>query len=474
MLAMVITKLVGWAVTIFCEVERSGPELTSGPVLVAANHPNALVDPLVIFHTAGRSTRPLAKAPLFEQALVGTVLKGLGGLPVYRRQDDPALMHLNDRTFDAAIEVLAAGGAVQIYPEGQSHSEPSMTPLRTGAARIALMTEERSGWTLGLCVQPVGLTYARKHLFRGRAVAAFGEAIPVREFRAVYERDAREGVRRLTEAIAERLEGLTLSYERVEDRELVDVAERLYAREKGLARPRERESLAERLPRLQRFSEGLRRLSAEDPVRLATLRRDVARYLRLLTVLGATEGDVPKRYRSASVARYAARQLAMLLLVAPVAAAGAALWAPPFLATRRIVVRFRPKLDQIATYKVSVGIVAFTTWLGLLAAVAWWLGGWRTGVALLILSPIAGLATIAWRERGAVALEDARVFLRVRGRERSRRRLAEHRERLVARFDAIAREWRAGGVPRERDEGLAGAGEHRGATDDVDARRTSG
>jgi hypothetical protein len=33
----------------------------------------------VIFHTAGRPTRPLAKAPLFEQALVGTVLRGLGG-----------------------------------------------------------------------------------------------------------------------------------------------------------------------------------------------------------------------------------------------------------------------------------------------------------------------------------------------------------------------------------------------------------
>ena len=69
------------------------------------------------------------KAPLFEQALVGTVLKGLGGLPVYRRKDNPELMHLNDLSLDAAIRALQAGGAVQIYPEGQSHSEPSMTPL---------------------------------------------------------------------------------------------------------------------------------------------------------------------------------------------------------------------------------------------------------------------------------------------------------------------------------------------------------
>ena len=81
MLPRIITKLVGWAVALFYDLERTGPSLPDGPVLVAANHPNSLVDPLVIFRTAGRATRPLAKAPLFEQPLVGTVLRGLGGLP---------------------------------------------------------------------------------------------------------------------------------------------------------------------------------------------------------------------------------------------------------------------------------------------------------------------------------------------------------------------------------------------------------
>ncbi len=173
MLPRIITKLAAWAVAVFYDVERTGPELAEGSVLVTANHPNALVDPLVIFRTGGRPTRPLAKAPLFEQALVGTILRGLGGLPVYRRQDNPDQMHLNERTFDAAIESLQRKEAVQIFPEGQSHSEPSLAPLRTGAARIAFMAEEGADWSLGLQVQPVGLTYTRKHLFRGRVVAAF-------------------------------------------------------------------------------------------------------------------------------------------------------------------------------------------------------------------------------------------------------------------------------------------------------------
>ncbi|MSR35932.1 MAG: hypothetical protein EXR95_04700 [Gemmatimonadetes bacterium] len=94
-LSALLTRAVGGAAAIFQEIERTGPSIPTGPVLVAANHVNALLDPLVLFHTAGCPTRPLAKAPLFRHPLIGPFLKGLGGLPVYRRQEDPAQMALN-------------------------------------------------------------------------------------------------------------------------------------------------------------------------------------------------------------------------------------------------------------------------------------------------------------------------------------------------------------------------------------------
>jgi len=181
--ARVVTGLVGWAAGVFFEVERRGPPLPGGPVLVIANHLNALLDPLVLFRTLGRPTRPLAKAPLFHHPLVGPALRALGGLPVFRPRDDPDEVHRNETTFDAAIAALHAGDAIQIYPEGQSHSEPSLNPLRTGAARIALQAEEAAGWTLGLRVVPVGLVYLRKHLFRGSAVAMMGEPFGLAEWR---------------------------------------------------------------------------------------------------------------------------------------------------------------------------------------------------------------------------------------------------------------------------------------------------
>ncbi|HUP51765.1 MAG TPA: 1-acyl-sn-glycerol-3-phosphate acyltransferase [Longimicrobiales bacterium] len=443
MLPRIITKLVGWAVAIFYDLERTGPTLPDGPVLVTANHPNSLVDPLVIFHTGGRPTRPLAKAPLFEQALVGTVLRGLGGLPVYRREDAPELVHLNDRTFDAAIEALRAGEAVQIYPEGRSHSEPSLSPLRTGAARIALLAEQRSGWKLGLRIQPVGLTYTRKHAFRGRAIAAFGAPFPVADLRGLHEQDEREAVRELTARIQRALEALTLNFEQPEDVELVDVAERLYARQKKLAGFRDREPMAERLPRLLRFTEGVRWLRAADPERLDEMRAQVRRYLRLLTLFGASEGDVPRRYPLWSVLRYAAKQLLLLTLVLPVALLGMVVWAVPFLLTRYVAPRFRPKLDQVATYKVGMAVLAFPIWFGVLELVTWLAWGFRPALAALVALPVTGLAAIAWADRQADAREDLRVFLRARRLSRGRDRLAEQRSRLVREMDQLAREWRA-------------------------------
>jgi len=443
MLPRIIIKIVSWAIGVFYEVERTGPRVGEGPVLVAANHPNSLMDPLMIFRTAGRRTRPLAKAPLFEQALVGTVLRGLGGLPVYRRQDDPERMHLNDRTFDAAIEALQGGGAVQIYPEGRSHSDPALSPLRTGAARIALMAEERSGWELGVRIQPVGLTYVRKSAFRGRAIAAFGEPVDVARFRADYEADEKEAARKLTALIQERLEALTLNFDHPEDQELVDVAERIFAREKKLARPREREPMAERLPRLQRFAQGVRWLRATDPDRAEALASDVRRYMRLLTLFGARDGDVPRRYRPASVLWYSFTQLVLLTLVLPVALLGFALWFVPLRLSQTVVPRFSPKLDQVATYKLSTALVSFPVWLAMLTAVTWVWAGLRPALVVLAVLPVSGLAAIAWRDRQAAAREDVRVFTRARRHSRGRDRLADLRRHLVAEFEAIGEEWNA-------------------------------
>lgn len=433
----IITGIVGWTASVFYDLERAGPAIPGGPVLVVANHPNSLLDPLIVFRTAGRPTRPLAKAPLFDQVFVGALLRGLGGLPVYRRQDDASQMHRNDDTFRRAIDALRAGDAVQIYPEGTSHSEPALAPLRTGAARIALGAEAESDWQLGLRVVPVGITYRHKTFFRGKALATVGDAFTIAQQREEYERDAAAAVRTLTDEIARRLENVTLNLIQAEDEALVETAERLYTREKGLARWREREGLGNRLPRLQAFARGLAWLRANDAPRFDRLAREVRTYQRRSRLLGAVEADVPPRYPLAGLVRYVVTEFLILGLGLPLAVVGAVLWYPAYVAPRIAVRRIQPEPEAVATYKLATAFVAMPLTLAALSAVGGWLGGPWLALASLLIGPALGFLALYWRERWDRVREDARLFFRVLRNPRGRDRLAAQRARLVAEFDDV-------------------------------------
>ena len=123
----------------FRRVEVVG-EPPEGPAVYVLNHPNALVDPLFILCMAPQRVAFLAKAPLFRMPVIGWAVRALGCLPVYRRQDG-ADTRANRATLEAARETLAGRGANALFPEGTSHSDPELTPLRSGAARIAQATK---------------------------------------------------------------------------------------------------------------------------------------------------------------------------------------------------------------------------------------------------------------------------------------------------------------------------------------------
>src|ERR1044071_5687435 len=145
-----------------------------GPVIFAVNHPNALIDPLFLLCFAPRPVSFLAKAPLFTMPVIGWIVRGLDSIPVYRKQDNVA-GGSTEETFAQARAVLARGGAIAIFPEGTTHSDPRLRELKTGAARIALgAAMER------IAIVPTGLYYTAKQTFRSSAVMQFGEPLIVR------------------------------------------------------------------------------------------------------------------------------------------------------------------------------------------------------------------------------------------------------------------------------------------------------
>jgi len=172
-----------------------------GPVLLCVNHPNNLIDSLLVGAVLARKVHYLATAALFKNRLLASFLTAVGVIPVYRREDDPDKMDKNVGTFEACFSAFAKGHLIAIYPEGTTHAEPRVQRIKTGAARIALEAEARQGDTLGLTVIPVGLSFEARKSFGSRVLASFGEPILLAPYLSPYRDDPWKAVESLTREI---------------------------------------------------------------------------------------------------------------------------------------------------------------------------------------------------------------------------------------------------------------------------------
>jgi len=164
----------------FRRVEVAGIENVprKSPVIFVLNHPNALVDPAFLLSLAPRRVSFLAKSPLFRMPVLGYFVRAMDSLPVYRPQDEGEDVSKNREVFVAARKLLARGGTIGICPEGVSHDEPRLRPIKTGAARIALAAVS-TGEVADLKIVPAGLYYTSKTKFRSAVLLYFGKAIEV-------------------------------------------------------------------------------------------------------------------------------------------------------------------------------------------------------------------------------------------------------------------------------------------------------
>ena len=407
-------------------VDASGALSIDGAVIYVANHPNGLVDPAFVFVLAQRPITFLAKAPLFKLPVLGWILRAMGALPVYRQSDgnNPAQ---NEGTLAASADALAAGRAITLFPEGKSHSEPQLSELKTGAARMALEATRRGA---PVRIVPVGLTYEAKNLFKSRVHVEVGVTLEARAFLEREGEDPREAARRLTAAIADALWAVTMNLDRWEDLPIVETAEALFALNQ--------EEPAGNAERKRAFARGMALLREEEPVRFEGLKKEVAAFRRRLGLLRVTPEELSYRYDPSTVAGFVARNVAWLLGL-PFFLVGLGLFWLPYQFPFRMAAARRADLDVESTVKLLAAMVVAPAWWALLTlAGGWWGGAWGAAATFVVV-PVLAVYTRWYLERRGSALHDARVFFLLgrrgplkEGLLAEGRALAEEIDRLVA------------------------------------------
>jgi len=402
------------------EVEEIDRLPSGQPVVLVANHTNGLVDGLLLMATLPRYPRFLGKSTLFKIPPLWPFLKLARVIPVFRQSDGGA-GHDNDSAFSTCHAILARRGLVALFPEGISHDETSVQPLRTGAARIALESATEHG-VPDVVVVAVGLTYDAKARFRSRALVRVGQPVVVSEAVARDQGDDHQAVREFTKVVADALAVVSPPYASwLEVEQLSQIAQVVVRAPQGSlpydVALRDQAGVAERL-------------AALDPSTTLALRQAYEAYARDLDLLGLGDAQVVASYPPARLRRALVWALLKVVLTLPLALVGVAVHLVPFQLMKWVAKR-PPNEGMKATVKLLGCFVLFSVVyvvIGVLVGRAF--GAWL-GLAASLAAPACGYATVRMGERlGRIGrlLEGHRV---VSDRKRVLATVTTHRDEVV-------------------------------------------
>ncbi|MBI2215966.1 MAG: 1-acyl-sn-glycerol-3-phosphate acyltransferase [Candidatus Rokubacteria bacterium] len=437
----------------------------TGPVLLCINHPNNLIDSLLVGAVLPRKVHYLATAALFKNALVARLLDACGVIPVYRKDDDvlasrstrrrtaspsqepsaggPAAgMDRNVDTFAACWAAFDRGRVIAIYPEGTTHAETRVQRIKTGAARIALDYEARAPGRLA--VVPVGLSFEARKAFRGRVLVSFGEPVPVAPYIPAWYREPAKAVDALTTAIQWAMERQVVHVERIETAAVARAVEEIYRGElerelrdeRGLA-PRQIDPF--RLARS--IADAVEHFREREPERVEQLWQRLQTYRALLAAYRLRDETVRARATREPVRRLAWSWRAVAGL--PLFAYGALVNLLPYLVPRWLARRMARKETDYATIRLLASVVAFPVFWSLETWLVWQLAGVRWALAFLASLPVTGL--IAYRYQvGAGRLRRQLRFgaWLLTHRQEARRLLAE-RQAILEELERAKRDYLA-------------------------------
>lgn len=389
------------------------------PLLLVVNHPNALIDALLVAWVVPRRVLITAKSTLFRNKIAAAVLRWLGVVPLRRATDEASGGTLdpsrNLDTFRAVVDALAQRRTVLIFPEGKSHDEPSLAPLKTGAARMALQAAQ-SGVVSDLIVLPIGLTFERKQAPRTRVLVQIGEAIDMGLWRAPAAATAAEA---LTAEIDARLRAVTLNYASLDD------AARAVRLASTIA------ALIEDVPDIGLVDRGLsvdaavaRRLdeishqlaAADSSTKLEA--EQLVRRLDAVSHVAAKHGvlleDVGIALTAGPAIGFLVREAWILLIAGPIAIWGRVNHWLPFRAARLVGMRSVESAADPAMRTLLAGLAFVTLTYVVQTTLVAGLFGFGAGFAYLVSLPLAAEANFYLSDRLRRATRRARTFIRFR------------------------------------------------------------
>lgn len=199
------------------------------PVIFAANHPSAFMDPILVAVNLPGYVHYLVRGDMFKKTIARWFFGLVKMIPVYRIDEGFENLHRNNATQDRVAQLLKAREKVMIFAEGYSHTDRSVLKLKKGMARMALNDELPD-----LVIIPVGISYSKTGTFRQSVYVEFGEPIEVHDYYKNYQQAPAKTIASLNEKAYSGLHQSVLTISKPECALLIEKHFDLYRNSSGL------------------------------------------------------------------------------------------------------------------------------------------------------------------------------------------------------------------------------------------------
>lgn len=368
-----------------------------GPTIIVANHPNTLMDPLLIASLMKQQVGFVANAGIFSNRLLVAFFSYFHVIPIYRKKDvAPGARNDNTQAFAQCHAYLEQGGTFLIFPEGSSLYEINLREIKTGTARIALSYAGPGE----LRIVPVALDYSDAIQFRSMVRVTVGKPIMVADYHEAHQRNESDAVEILTadirKALARKLPWTTGKAQE----ELLIKAHTFFtayaAPEADLHENPER-SLVLR----KQLADALHHLEADRPELYARTSAQLLAFFDALRADRITPGFHTDAFRQKNFALLCLGYVAELVLLAPVYLFGLLTNYIPYILPSLLFKASRMEVEYKAPVQMIVGLICFP----LIYCLELWAfhrfidpRTWTLALFLLAL-PIAGYAAMwYWTE----------------------------------------------------------------------------
>ena len=225
MLYYLIRPFARFGLLAFCKkIYVSGAEniKTDRPVILAANHPTAFLEPCILACFLPAPIHFMVRADFFSTPFYAKLMRSLHLIPIHRRKH-AAYKDLK-QNFDL-LEVMQSklheNKTLMVLVEGSASVQKQLRPLQKGIARLAFGTYERYQ-RRDIEIVPVSVNFDYPTRFRLTPMIVLGEPILLSDYLEQYQIHKSQTINQLMKSLTEKMRQHLIHIEDLADESLLE------------------------------------------------------------------------------------------------------------------------------------------------------------------------------------------------------------------------------------------------------------